>query len=86
MLQDDHSQRLLAIEFQLGIRQDIRPRTGMRYKWASEDGWTTILGTWRDEKTKKLWWVVQTDREPYLTSDANLMRVVQNPKMVIDEA
>jgi len=92
---EDQEHRILAMEFQLGIKQDVQPRCGMRFRWKSKDDsaeWRTILGTWRYESSKPprtqgpTWWVVQgVERDPYLISEELLMNILQNVKVEIEK-
>ncbi len=95
---DDQEKRILTIEFQLGIKQDIRPRNGMRFRRKSNNDngdWTTILGTWRYESSKPpwtqgpIWWVVQKvirsiERDPHLISEKSLANILQNIQTEIE--
>jgi len=92
---EDQEKRILTIEFQLGIKQDIQPRHGMRFRWKSSDDsaeWRTILGSWRYESHKPpwtregpTWWVVQGDkRDPYLIDEKLLLNTLQNIKVEIE--
>jgi len=89
---EDQEERILAIEFQLGIKQDIQPILDMRFRW-KRDGvsneWTTILGTWRYDRighrTGPTWWVIQkAGRDPHLISEKLLLNTLQNIKIEIE--
>jgi len=89
---EDQEKRILAIEFQLGIKQDIWPILDMRFRWKTGDDsnqWETILGTWRYDRighiTGPAWWIIQKGtRDPHLISEKLLLNTLRNIKIEIE--